>query len=950
MALNLTEAVAEIEEDLDQRDKALMMTVTQSPTSKYGEAIRETLHLELFRLETYLACLHEDGKGGRRSPSEQRLMSALTAQTRVELTRLDLASPCAAYAVARYRDQSASFSMPGSRENSRLAPEAGTPRAGSPAMGVSGSPSPRHRGSGKRTGPRPLSDRVVVELRNQGHAVLHRANCHTGLAVLQTACRKCNLDPHMYILKTTRAADGTTTNNDHLETSTDNATSTATLALNQPLPPDHERLRLCLRARGTLTLTRRSNTGMFGLRLGSRTDLLQAAEGNVHLQATLDTCLLDETLIYVTHVEEGSNAAMKGVEQGDAVLKICNTLVKCEQLPGALRPLQEQLSITLETLSLRRTSDSSTTIATPVARHLDRLIDQHAVPAPDLPPPESGNVSIERLMVPPPPSSNRRIAPVPMPKLKDQSASAVLAASPSHSGLSFVRNVTNYVRSADEVSSLIKQLSVEDQGNPNNMASSPMLPRKAGSIADGSSTDPAATAQAEAIQRDVMSQLVAKRLRKRQKLRATVNELMATERSYVADLHLIQSRYIAPLMREQVLTREEKALVLGNLTQITRFQDDLLARLEDACGDFELDPVDDADAALLTADPTVEQVAVAVAQVFRDCCEGFKVYAQYCSGHARAVQVVSDPTRTDLHALLDARNPRQEQSMSFSSYLIKPVQRVLKYPLLLREMSSHLEHDKTAQQAVKASLGDLTRLASHINDMTKLTEMFEAELMAADAKMVLSQMFHSLLYHGSMTWCNCLDDRMKPRRQVPVYLFVFRHVIIMFEHINGDKKPKRGNMAKLFTLPKYRYLAHFDLGTVIVAGTIPADFVSVAPARLSLCWGFYHMTPPDKDADKHDKKSRQSRLRLTSVSKSDKSDRRQALRVVLPSSADTQNYDTRLYAFEMEHDAAKNECLRNVQEALLNPKGQGSNGQGNGNGQDPGLDFEAALGGAHKVY
>jgi len=41
-------------------------------------------------------------------------------------------------------------------------------------------------------------------------------------------------------------------------------------------------------------------------------------------------------------------------------------------------------------------------------------------------------------------------------------------------------------------------------------------------------------------------------MRKRQKLRATLNELLETERSYVADLHLIQARYIAPLMREQV--------------------------------------------------------------------------------------------------------------------------------------------------------------------------------------------------------------------------------------------------------------------------------------------------------------------------------------------------------------------------------------------------------------
>lgn len=35
---------------------------------------------------------------------------------------------------------------------------------------------------------------------------------------------------------------------------------------------------------------------------------------------------------------------------------------------------------------------------------------------------------------------------------------------------------------------------------------------------------------------------------------------------------------------------------------------------------------------------------------------------------------------------LDTRNPNQQHSSTLESYLIKPVQRVLKYPLLLREL------------------------------------------------------------------------------------------------------------------------------------------------------------------------------------------------------------------------------------------------------------------------
>lgn len=44
-------------------------------------------------------------------------------------------------------------------------------------------------------------------------------------------------------------------------------------------------------------------------------------------------------------------------------------------------------------------------------------------------------------------------------------------------------------------------------------------------------------------------------------------------------------------------------------------------------------------------------------------------------------------------AFLDERNPTKQHSSTLESYLIKPVQRVLKYPLLLRELVSLTDHD-----------------------------------------------------------------------------------------------------------------------------------------------------------------------------------------------------------------------------------------------------------------
>lgn len=43
-------------------------------------------------------------------------------------------------------------------------------------------------------------------------------------------------------------------------------------------------------------------------------------------------------------------------------------------------------------------------------------------------------------------------------------------------------------------------------------------------------------------------------------------------------------------------------------------------------------------------------------------------------------------TDPEFKAFLAKRNPRQQHSSTLESYLIKPIQRVLKYPLLLREL------------------------------------------------------------------------------------------------------------------------------------------------------------------------------------------------------------------------------------------------------------------------
>lgn len=61
----------------------------------------------------------------------------------------------------------------------------------------------------------------------------------------------------------------------------------------------------------------------------------------------------------------------------------------------------------------------------------------------------------------------------------------------------------------------------------------------------------------------------------------------------------------------------------------------------------------------------------------------FRIFA-FC--HFRISCTFPDEGNHALQEFLAARNPKQQHSSTLESYLIKPIQRILKYPLLLQQM------------------------------------------------------------------------------------------------------------------------------------------------------------------------------------------------------------------------------------------------------------------------
>ncbi|OWK01959.1 PLEKHG1 [Cervus elaphus hippelaphus] len=68
------------------------------------------------------------------------------------------------------------------------------------------------------------------------------------------------------------------------------------------------------------------------------------------------------------------------------------------------------------------------------------------------------------------------------------------------------------------------------------------------------------------------------------------------------------------------------------------------------------------------------------------------------------------------------RQETLKHSLPLGSYLLKPVQRILKYHLLLHEIENHLDKDTEGYDVVLDAIDTMQRVAWHINDMKRKHE------------------------------------------------------------------------------------------------------------------------------------------------------------------------------------------------------------------------------------
>ncbi|KAG8506070.1 Pleckstrin homology domain-containing family G member 2 [Galemys pyrenaicus] len=187
------------------------------------------------------------------------------------------------------------------------------------------------------------------------------------------------------------------------------------------------------------------------------------------------------------------------------------------------------------------------------------------------------------------------------------------------------------------------------------------------------------------------------------RLERVAREIVETERAYVRDLRSIVEDYLGPLLDGGVLglSAEQVGTLFANIEDIYEFSSELLEDLQGSSS------------------------AGGIAECFVQRSEDFDIYTWYCMNYPSSLALLRELSLSPPAALwLQKRQAQLQHSLPLQSFLLKPVQRILKYHLLLQELGKHWAEgpDTGGREMVEEAIVSMTAVAWYINDMKRKQE------------------------------------------------------------------------------------------------------------------------------------------------------------------------------------------------------------------------------------
>ncbi|XP_055529721.1 uncharacterized protein LOC129721311 isoform X2 [Wyeomyia smithii] len=228
-----------------------------------------------------------------------------------------------------------------------------------------------------------------------------------------------------------------------------------------------------------------------------------------------------------------------------------------------------------------------------------------------------------------------------------------------------------------------------------------------------------------------------------------VMEIIDSERSYVEDLGQIIKGYLQDWKERACLKVDELDILFSNIQEIWEFNSRLLSRLDETKGD-----------------------PVKISGCFIDLHENFHCYTTYCTRYPEAIALLTSLLQaTHTNSLLVQTQKMLNHTLPLGSYLLKPVQRILKYHLLLDNLRKHCDDKQVAHahELMKSVAHNIDQVKRKLEQQSRVKEL---------AGILDGWLGPDLSVLGELRQEGLLSEQAKPR------------IVLLFETMLIITKPK----------------------------------------------------------------------------------------------------------------------------------------------------------------
>ncbi|CAI2350510.1 unnamed protein product [Caenorhabditis sp. 36 PRJEB53466] len=245
-----------------------------------------------------------------------------------------------------------------------------------------------------------------------------------------------------------------------------------------------------------------------------------------------------------------------------------------------------------------------------------------------------------------------------------------------------------------------------------------------------------------------------------QKAWYAAKELVDSEQRYVDKLKLLGDTFRNRLIKEEVVTNDKISRLLANVSSLYQFHNThFLPQLLESIRDWH----------------TTKRIA----NVVRKQAPFLKMYSEYTNNYDRASKLFEELKKKKKFADVVKEIEKQSEceGLPLGHHLICPVQRVMRYQLLLQEYKKHLQPTDVDFDDSTVALELVLQAAAHANEMMKKLDRFgkviEVQEQLGNSISLVSP-GRELLKSGSVQKISSTTEKTEER-----FIFLFNDLVIL---------------------------------------------------------------------------------------------------------------------------------------------------------------------------